>query len=59
MNRNLNRNSIQFHKIKKKKPNNHLSPQTIKHKKEHPYGIGNPDPGLGQAQKCGRVISMD
>ena len=56
MNRNLNRNSIQFHKIPL---NNHLSPQTIKHKKEHPYGIGNPDPGLGQAQKYGRVISMD
>jgi hypothetical protein len=36
------------------KTNNHLSPQTIEHKKKGTYGIGNPDPELGQGQKCGQ-----
>jgi hypothetical protein len=32
------------------KTNNHLSPQTIKHKENTTtYGIWNPGPGLGQA----------
>jgi hypothetical protein len=30
------------------KTNNHFSSQTIEHKEDH--DIGNPDPGLGQAQ---------
>jgi hypothetical protein len=34
------------------KTNNHLSLQITKHKKKtRTYDIGNPDPGLGQAQK--------
>jgi hypothetical protein len=39
------------------KTNNHLSPQIIEHKKTHDisYGIGNPGPGLGETQRCGRV----
>ena len=35
--------------------NKHLSPQIIEHKKSTAYGIGNLDPGLGQAQKYDRV----
>ena len=35
--------------------NQHFSPQTIKHKKILTYDIGNPDSGLGQAQKCGEI----
>jgi len=35
---------------------NNFSPQTIEHnKKTKTYGIGNPGPDLGQAQKCGGV----
>ena len=38
------------------KMNNHISPQLIKHKqKTMIYDIGNPGPGLRQAQKCSRV----
>ena len=46
------------------KTNNHLSPQTkqtttshlklLNIKKTTNYDVGNPDPVLGQAQKCGR-----
>jgi hypothetical protein len=39
------------------KTNNHFSSQTIEHKKDH--DIGNPDPGLGQAQHCGGVIAVN
>ena len=36
--------------------NNQLSTQIIEYKKHHDiYNVGNPDPGLGQAQQCGRV----
>ena len=34
------------------KTNNYLSPQITEHKKTVTYGIGNPGPGLRQAQKC-------
>ena len=38
------------------KRNNQQSPQIIEHKKNPTtYDIGNPGPGLGQAQKCGGV----
>ena len=37
------------------KQNNHLSHQSIEHKEAKTYDVGNPGPGLGQAQKCGRV----
>jgi len=33
----------------------HLSSRLPKHKKTTTYDDGNPDPGLGHAQKCGRV----
>jgi hypothetical protein len=33
-----------------KKKTNHLSPKTNELKKDHYIGVGNPDPGLGQAQ---------
>jgi hypothetical protein len=33
--------------------NNHLAPHTIEHEKTTTYDVGNPCPGLGQAQKCG------
>ena len=36
------------------KTNNHLKPLNTK-KKTTTYSIGNPGPGLGQAQKCGGV----
>jgi hypothetical protein len=36
------------------KTNNHLSSQP-KNTKTTTYGVGNPGPGLGQAQKCHRV----
>jgi hypothetical protein len=32
--------------------NNQLSPQITEHKMTMTYDIGNPVPGLGQAQKC-------
>ena len=41
-----------------KKKNNHISPQTIDHRKTMTYGIRNPDPDLGQEQNCGRVKGM-
>jgi hypothetical protein len=28
------------------------------HKKDHEYNVGSPDPGLRQAQKCGRVKTV-
>jgi hypothetical protein len=34
---------------------NHLSHQIIEDEKTTTYDIGNPGPGLGQVQKCGRV----
>ena len=35
------------------KTNNHLTPQLVdKKKKTTTYDVGNPDPGLGYAQKC-------
>jgi hypothetical protein len=38
------------------KTNNHLSPQSIEHKKKTMiYDVGNPGPSLGQAQQCGGV----
>jgi len=36
-----------------KEMNNHLSPQMIEHIKDH--DVGNPGPGFGLEQKCGRV----
>ena len=41
--------------------NNHLSPQTIEHKKRlcMTYGFGNPIPGLRRAQKCGWPIHVN
>ena len=36
--------------------NNDLSPQTTEHKKTMAYVVGNPNPGLGQAQKCGGLM---
>ena len=40
-----------------KNRNNHISPQLTEHKKKgtSTYVIGNPGPGLRQAQKCGRI----
>ena len=35
--------------------NNYLKPQAIEHKNIRTCGIGNPCPGLGQAQKCGSI----
>ena len=38
------------------KTNNHLSPQPLNIKKNTmTYEAGNPGPGLGQAEKCGKV----
>jgi hypothetical protein len=38
------------------KTNNHLSSYLTEHKKKTMTDdVGNPGPGLGQAQKCGRV----
>ena len=38
------------------KTNNHLSSHTIVNtKKGQQHGVGNPDPGLEQAQKCSGV----
>jgi len=34
---------------------NYLSPHTIEHKKTTSYGVGIPDPCLGQTQQCDRV----
>jgi hypothetical protein len=46
-------------KVKKIPPisikDNHLSPQTIEHKKSTKYGVVNPCPDLRQAQTCDRV----
>ena len=39
------------------KVNNHLSPSLTEHKKNTTaYDVGNPGPGLRQAQKYGRVL---
>jgi hypothetical protein len=35
------------------KANDNLSPQAIKHKKNTPHGVGNPDPVLGQPVDVG------
>ena len=37
------------------KTNNYLPSQFTEHKKNTTYDVGNPSPGLGQAQKCGGV----
>ena len=37
------------------KTNNHLSLQTIKHKKTTLCGVAQPGPSFGHAQKCGEV----
>ena len=40
--------------------NNHFLPEIIENeKKSMTYDIGNPCPGLGQAQKCGRVTLVN
>jgi hypothetical protein len=42
------------------KANDNLSPQAIKHKKNTPHGVGNPDPVLGQPVDVGvQVLSWD
>jgi hypothetical protein len=41
------------------KTSNHLSPQLTEYKKTIKYDVGNPGPGLGQAQKSGRVKPVD
>jgi hypothetical protein len=46
----LNSDGQQF--CQYQKMNNHLSPQTIENKMTMPYGIGIPDSGLGENQKC-------
>jgi hypothetical protein len=33
--------------------------ELIEHKKHTTFDVGNPDPGLRQAQKCGRVKSVN
>ena len=43
------------HSTNVKQTNGYLSPQVVKHKICSIYVDGNPGPGLGQAQKCGRV----
>jgi hypothetical protein len=43
-------NSTNINKI-----NNHLSSLLTEHKKNMTYDVGNPDSGIGQAQKCGGV----
>ena len=46
--------------IKINKTNNHLSPELLDYKKKtRTYDVVNPGPGLGQAQKCGGVISVN
>jgi hypothetical protein len=35
--------------------NNHFSLKPLKTKKNMTYGVGNPDPGLGQIQQYGGV----
>ena len=51
----LNRDGQRFHQYQQK--NNHHSSQTMEHKnKTHihtSWVVGNQDPGLEQAQKCG------
>ena len=37
------------------KTNHQLLPKIIGHKKDHNYDVGNPGPGLEQAQKCDRL----
>jgi hypothetical protein len=40
--------------------NDHLSPQIIEYKNDHDiYNVGNSDPGLEQAQQCGRAKSFN
>ena len=53
----LNSDGQQFHlSINKTNINNHLLHQIIEHqKKTTTYDVGNPGPGLGQAQKCGGI----
>jgi hypothetical protein len=42
------------------KANDNLSPQAIKHKKNTPHGVGNPDPVLGQPVDVGvQALSWD
>jgi hypothetical protein len=39
--------------------NSHLSPQIIEYKNTMTYDVGNPGPGLEQAQKCVGVKSVN
>jgi hypothetical protein len=39
--------------------NNHLYLKSLNTQKNTTYGVGNPGPGLGQTQKCGRVKSVN
>jgi hypothetical protein len=41
------------------KTNNHLSPQPFNLKKTMTYDIGNPGPGLGQAEKYDPVYTCN
>jgi len=41
------------------KTNNQLSSSLTKYKKTMTYDVGNQGPGLGQAQKCGRVKQVN
>jgi len=43
----------QFHQYKQNGNKTTFSPQITEHKKTKTFDVGNPGPGLGQAQKCG------
>ena len=45
--------------INKKRKKTTFSPQIIEHKKTKTFDVGNPGPGLGQAQKCGGVKTIN
>jgi hypothetical protein len=48
----------QFHQYKQNGKKDTFSPQITEHKKTKTCDVGNPDPGLGQAQKCGGVKTI-
>jgi hypothetical protein len=54
MKKSLHTDSKQFYQINKWSITSHLHSLNTK-KKTMTYDVGNPGPGLGQTQKCGRV----
>ena len=49
----------QFHQYQQNKQSPYILTELTEHKKAMSCDVGNPGPGMGQAQKCGGIKSVN